>query len=83
MTDTRQRFQGLCLVASEGWREMDSFDELPISIRGRLKSSPFNLCPACVRGAGVEHEFNREPLKAELAYLRKIVQMEEQIRAGN
>jgi len=46
--DKRQRFQGLCLEAEEGWKHMSSYDKMPPDIRKRLRESPFNLCPACV-----------------------------------
>jgi hypothetical protein len=47
-----QRFQGLCLVNTEGWAHMDVFDDFPPPIRQRLRDSPFNLCAACIAGEG-------------------------------
>ena len=48
MSDTRQRFQGKCFVALEGKDFMYVYDNMPTSVRERLKNSPFNICPACV-----------------------------------
>ena len=42
------RYQGICLVSEEGWRNMNTFDNLPPPVRRRLARSPFNLCPMCV-----------------------------------
>lgn len=44
----RQRFQGKCFVAGEGYRWMHNYDSLPEDIRKRLRDSPFNICAACV-----------------------------------
>jgi hypothetical protein len=41
--------QTKCWIATEGWMWMRSyFDRLPLPVRRRLQSSPFNLCPACL-----------------------------------
>ena len=41
--------QTKCFINTEGhiWME-DYFDTLPVAVRRRLCSSPFNLCPACL-----------------------------------
>jgi hypothetical protein len=42
--------QTFCLIATGGhlWME-DYFDDLPVPVRRRLRSSPFNICPACLQ----------------------------------
>jgi hypothetical protein len=37
-----------CWTGDEGHVWMDDFDVLPISVRRRLRNSPFNLCAACL-----------------------------------
>jgi hypothetical protein len=38
-----------CLIASAGHLWMRHyFDRLPPAVRGRLRESPFNICPACM-----------------------------------
>lgn len=44
----RDKFQGACLVNSEGYRYMDLYDDFPPDVRLRLQSSNFNLCAACI-----------------------------------
>lgn len=44
----RKKFQGVCLVATEGHRWMSYYDKFPPDVRKRLQSSTFNLCAACV-----------------------------------
>jgi hypothetical protein len=82
MTDTRQRFQGLCLESDEGWVYMrDGYDRFSPAVRKRLRESPFNLCSACVYQQSSRffaHEHNRDR-----RYFAAIEMMEEQIRAGN
>lgn len=46
--EASDRFQGLCLLSSQGRLYMRDFDRLPPDIRQRLRESPFNLCTACV-----------------------------------
>jgi hypothetical protein len=41
--------QTYCLIATGGHEWMvDYFDTLPVAVRRRLRSSPHNLCPACL-----------------------------------
>ena len=41
--------QTYCLIATGGHLWMhDFFDTLPVAVRRRLRSSPYNLCPACL-----------------------------------
>ena len=42
--------QTYCLIATGGhlWMK-DFFDTLPVPVRRRLRSSPFNICPACLQ----------------------------------
>jgi hypothetical protein len=41
--------QTKCWIATSGHIWMKAyFDTLPVSVRRRLRSSPFNLCPACL-----------------------------------
>lgn len=42
------RFQGMCLVNSEGWKHINTYDGFPLDIRLRLQSSAYNLCAACI-----------------------------------
>lgn len=71
--DKRQRFQGKCLEASEGWLYMDDFDMMPPPVRERLRMSDFNLCPACIGWLGDNHA----------SYELRIKRMEDMIRAGS
>ena len=48
------KYQGICFVNSEGWKNMEAYDELEPHLRHRLANSPFNLCPACVGMYGHE-----------------------------
>ena len=42
--------QTRCRISNEGHRWMVGwFDDLPAEIRQRLRSSPFNLCAACLQ----------------------------------
>jgi len=42
--------QTYCLIDTNGHEWMqDFFDDLPVTVRRRLRSSPFNLCPACLQ----------------------------------
>jgi hypothetical protein len=41
--------QTYCLIATGGHLWMaDYYDTLPVSVRRRLRNSPYNLCPACL-----------------------------------
>jgi hypothetical protein len=41
--------QTYCLIATGGHMWMRGyFDTLPTTVRRRLRTSPFNLCPACL-----------------------------------
>jgi hypothetical protein len=59
--------QTICLIATGGHLWMERFyDTLPASVRQRLRSSPHNLCPACLvtkvlPGVKAKHpEYSRE-----------------------
>ena len=42
--------QTFCLIATGGHLWMEGyFDTLPVVVRRRLRSSPCNLCPACLQ----------------------------------
>lgn len=42
--------QTFCLIATGGHLWMrDFYDNLPVVVRQRLRSSPFNICPACLQ----------------------------------
>jgi hypothetical protein len=42
--------QTKCLINTAGHIWMEGyFDTLPVSVRRRLRTSPFNLCPACLQ----------------------------------
>lgn len=81
----RLKFQGLCLVSSEGWANMrTSYDKLPAHIRLMLQNSPFNLCAACVeenRATAESMGLDRSDLSGNPDYFAQtIALMEEQIR---
>lgn len=72
------KFQGKCLINSEGWQYMRwVFDRFPPRVRERLRDSPFNICAACVGDVA-----NLGVGGSELAYLDAIDQIEARIRAG-
>lgn len=58
-----QTSNGKCYVIPEGERRPDymniSYDRLPIHVRERLASSPFNICPACTAMSGDPMAFIR------------------------
>jgi hypothetical protein len=74
--------QTRCWISSSGhiWM-VGSFDTLPLSVRRRLRSSPFNLCAACLTTkfmpkARAQHpEYSREK-----ALLAGIEMMEAEVR---
>jgi hypothetical protein len=48
--DNNKINQTKCLINSAGHEWMENyFDTLPARVRQRLRSSPFNLCPACLQ----------------------------------
>jgi hypothetical protein len=76
--------QTKCWIATHGWMWMEGyFDTLPRSIRQRLQSSPFNLCPACLitkflpEAQSCHREYTREK-----ALLAAIEFMESELRKG-
>ena len=52
-----------CLTSDEGHVWIRSYDTLPPKVRVRLANSPFNICPAClkgqVRGSATDADFFR------------------------
>jgi hypothetical protein len=79
--EASNKFQGLCLVAVEGYRLMEHYDYLPPMVRKRLQDSPFNLCPACVMELTAERasKLRARQLDPQF-YLHAIETMENMIR---
>jgi len=68
----RIKRQLLCYASVRGRETMHCYDDLPTEVRTRLRTSPFNLCAACI---GDERS-------AEAMFMM-IEQMEEQCRDDN
>jgi hypothetical protein len=74
--------QTKCLINTNGhvWMK-DFFDTLPRAARQRLRSSPFNLCPAClVLEVLSKVKAKQRGLSHERALLAAIEIMESQVR---
>ena len=77
--------QTKCWIATHGWMWMeDYFDNLPSSVRRRLHSSPFNLCPACLQTKFMPKVRSQHPgYSRERALLAAIEIMEKQLRIAD
>jgi hypothetical protein len=75
--------QTKCWIATSGHVWMKAyFDTLPVSVRRRLRSSPFNLCPACLVAEFLPKVWPRHPeYSREQALLAAIKVMEAQVRS--
>ena len=68
-------------IATHGWRWMEVyFDSLPLSVRQRLRNSPFNLCPACLVTEFLPEAQRHSEYSRESALLAAIEIMELQLR---
>ena len=56
------------------------FDSLPLSVRQRLRNSPFNLCPACLVTEFLPEVQRHSEYSRESALLAAIEIMELQLR---
>jgi len=73
--------QTKCWIATHGWRWMEVyFDSLPLSVRQRLRNSPFNLCPACSVTEFLPEVQRHSEYSRESALLAAIEIMESQLR---
>jgi hypothetical protein len=77
--------QTKCWISSAGHIWMEGyFDPLPPAIRRRLRSSPFNLCAACLVTKFAPQVRSRHPgCSDEKALLRAIEVMEAELRSGS
>ena len=64
---TKPVLQTHCLIGLSGHLHMGVYDELPDKVRERLRTSPFNLCAACVN-------------EGRSDYMRTIERMEKELR---
>jgi hypothetical protein len=76
--------QTKCWIATSGHIWMNAyFDTLPLSVRRRLRNSPFNLCPACLVTEFMPKVRLRHPgYSHEKALLAGIEMMEAELRRG-
>jgi hypothetical protein len=76
--------QTFCLYASAGHLWMRShYDNLPLSVRRRLRNSPFNLCPWCLVVEVLPNVQRRHPAyPRERALFAAIEIMESKVRKG-
>ena len=76
--------QTYCLIATGGHLWMEGyFDTLSASVRRRLRSSPFNICPACLVVEVLPKVWATHPGQShERALLMAIEIMELQVRQG-
>ncbi len=73
-----------CWTADEGHVWLHVFDTLPPPVRQRLRSSPFNLCPACLVCFFEPQVRKKQPgLSRERALLAAIELMEAEVRREN
>lgn len=82
MTNDEIENQTRCWIATEGhiWMK-DYFDTLPVAVRQRLRSSPFNICPACLVTIFAPKVQAKHPrLAHERALLAAIDLMESEVR---
>jgi hypothetical protein len=62
MTSKQNVNQTYCLIATGGHLWMEGyFDTLPAPLRRRLRSSPFNICPACLQTEVLPKERAKHP----------------------
>ena len=74
--------QTKCWIATSGHIWMKGyFDNLPVSVRRRLRDAPFNLCPACLVTEFMPKVRARYPTR-ELALMAAIEIMEAEVRRG-
>jgi hypothetical protein len=62
-----------CLISDEGHVWIGAYDTMSSRVRSRLANSPFNICPACLRG-----EVGRRATDAD--YFRCIEIVEQELR---
>jgi hypothetical protein len=76
--------QTKCLINTHGWQWMRGhFDRLPQTMRQRLASSPFNLCPACLEIEVLPKvQAKRRGLSRERALFAATEVMESEVRKG-
>jgi len=75
--------QTKCWIATDGHLWMPVYDTLSLPVRQRLRSSPFNLCPACLVTKFLP-KLRRQHLKAprEKLLFAAIEVMEREVRKG-
>jgi hypothetical protein len=77
-----------CRLNDEGHVWISYFDDLPRTVRQRLRETPFNLCPACLVTEYVPEVIRRHPqcshLKALFAAIEvmELEEREEQSKQG-
>ena len=79
--DNNKINQTKCWISTRGhvWMK-DFFDSLPVSVRRRLRSSPFNLCSACLVTEFLPKVWPRHPeYSREQALLATIKIMEAEV----
>jgi hypothetical protein len=83
-SDANEINQTKCWIATGGHMWMKGyFDTLPASVRQRLRTSPFNLCPACLVTEFLPKVRARHPnYSRERALLVTIEVMEAEVRRG-
>jgi hypothetical protein len=76
--------QTKCLINTAGHEWMrDFYDDLPSKVRARLRSSPFNLCPACLQLEVLPKVRDKHRgLSCEQALFVAIQVMESEVRKG-
>lgn len=75
--------QTMCLINSEGHQWMAGyFDTLPVRVRQRLRSSPYNLCPACLQTKVLPKVQSKPNTPREKLLLAAIEIMEAEVRRG-
>jgi hypothetical protein len=73
--------QVFCMTADDGHVWIHIFDSMPRAVRQRLRTSPFNLCAACLKAFVLPEVLRKQPkLSHEKALLVGIEIMEAQVR---
>lgn len=75
--------QVYCLTADAGHVWIHVFDTLPVLVRRRLRSSPFNVCPACLVSFVLPKVRAKHPnWSHEKLLLAGVESMEAEVRKG-
>jgi hypothetical protein len=83
MTKQNDETQVFCMTSDEGHVWMHVFDTLPVSVRRRLRNSPYNCCAACLEAFVLPKvQAKHRGYSREQALLVAVEVMQAEIRRG-